>query len=238
MKKGLPRKPKKEVVVEETSKKKTEKWPLVLHVDTSICSFLNCVDGCLLCVCRMQQKHIQLFKLCSLLIHLKVFIEAYAWLSHNTKVDDKVSNSLYSINIYISSYEWVCIGGGIFPHMKEPDYLVCLRTSSQYQIGSQATPTMLNPLMYKLSYFIFVETDDASRRSHTFKFKEIADESNQCEQFTLDIFLDRSGLAGMRQREWHLNLRYAKMCVIFIYDMAFLDRGKAAVDLDTRYTLV
>lgn len=34
--KDLPRKPKKEVVVEETSKKKTEKWPLVLHVDTSI----------------------------------------------------------------------------------------------------------------------------------------------------------------------------------------------------------
>ncbi|KAL7617149.1 hypothetical protein Lser_V15G03464 [Lactuca serriola] len=93
---------------------------------------------------------------------------------------------------------------------------------------------MLNPLMYKLSYFKFVETDDAmgkledmessnrerlwsrlvkgfkdlserlksSRRSHTFKFKEIADHSNQCEQFTLDIFLDRSGSAGMRQREW------------------------------------
>nr|KAJ0196012.1 hypothetical protein LSAT_V11C700375070 [Lactuca sativa] len=58
-----------------------------------------------------------------------------------------------------SSYEWVCIGGGIFPHMKEPDYLVCLSTSSQYQIGSHATPTMLNPFMYKLSYFKFVETD-------------------------------------------------------------------------------
>ncbi|KAL7615475.1 hypothetical protein Lser_V15G02329 [Lactuca serriola] len=54
----------------------------------------------------------------------------------------------------------------------------------------------------------------SSRRSHTFKFKEIADHSNQCEQFTLDIFLDSksspeylihtigSGSAGMRQREW------------------------------------
>nr|KAJ0197800.1 hypothetical protein LSAT_V11C700360410 [Lactuca sativa] len=51
------------------------------------------------------------------------------------------------------------MGGGIFPHITEPDYLVCLSTSSQYQIGSQATPTMLNPLMYKLSYFRFVETD-------------------------------------------------------------------------------
>nr|KAJ0202540.1 hypothetical protein LSAT_V11C500247370 [Lactuca sativa] len=29
------------------------------------------------------------------------FKEAYAWLSHNTEVDDKVSNSLYSISIYI-----------------------------------------------------------------------------------------------------------------------------------------
>lgn len=32
------------------------------------------------------------------------FREAYAWLSHNTEVDDKVSNSLYSISIYIRSY--------------------------------------------------------------------------------------------------------------------------------------
>nr|KAJ0202463.1 hypothetical protein LSAT_V11C600331630 [Lactuca sativa] len=100
MKKDLPRKPKKEVVVEETSKKKTEKWPLVLHVDTSIFAlFLLVLMGAfyvvtilssIKVVCRMHQKHIQLFKLCSLLIHLKVFIEAYAWLSHNTKVDDKL----------------------------------------------------------------------------------------------------------------------------------------------------
>nr|KAJ0195298.1 hypothetical protein LSAT_V11C700360400 [Lactuca sativa] len=86
MKKDLPRKPKKEVVVEETSKKKTEKWPLVLHVDTSIFALFLIV----LMVCRMQQKHIQLFKLCSLLIHLKGFIEAYACLSHNTEVNDKL----------------------------------------------------------------------------------------------------------------------------------------------------
>ncbi|KAI8022624.1 Dolichyl-diphosphooligosaccharide--protein glycosyltransferase subunit STT3A [Camellia lanceoleosa] len=144
------------------------------------------------------------------------FREAYAWLSHNTEVDDKVVswwdygyqttamanhtvivdnntwnnthiatvgtamsspekaaweifNSLdvkYVLVVFggligypsddINKFLWmVRIGGGVFPHIKEPDYL----RDGQYQIDSQATPTMLNCLMYKLTYFRFVEID-------------------------------------------------------------------------------
>ncbi|KAM7509574.1 hypothetical protein LguiA_020027 [Lonicera macranthoides] len=56
----------------------------------------------------------------------------------------------------INKFLWmVRIGGGVFPHIKEPDYL----RDGQYRIDNQATPTMLNCLMYKLSYYRFVETD-------------------------------------------------------------------------------
>jgi len=56
----------------------------------------------------------------------------------------------------INKFLWmVRIGGGVFPHIKEPDYL----RDGQYRIDSHATPTMLNSLMYKLSYYRFVETD-------------------------------------------------------------------------------
>ncbi|XP_051152496.1 dolichyl-diphosphooligosaccharide--protein glycosyltransferase subunit STT3A [Andrographis paniculata] len=56
----------------------------------------------------------------------------------------------------INKFLWmVRIGGGVFPHIKEPDYL----RDGQYRIDAQATPTMLNCLMYKLSYYRFVETD-------------------------------------------------------------------------------
>ncbi|KAK8921063.1 Dolichyl-diphosphooligosaccharide--protein glycosyltransferase subunit STT3A [Platanthera zijinensis] len=56
----------------------------------------------------------------------------------------------------INKFLWmVRIGGGVFPHIKEPDYL----RDGQYRIDAQATPTMLNSLMYKLSYYRFVETD-------------------------------------------------------------------------------
>ncbi|KAL6519121.1 Dolichyl-diphosphooligosaccharide--protein glycosyltransferase subunit stt3a [Orobanche gracilis] len=56
----------------------------------------------------------------------------------------------------INKFLWmVRIGGGVFPHIKEPDYL----RDGQYRIDSEATPTMLNCLMYKLSYYRFVETD-------------------------------------------------------------------------------
>ncbi|XP_072963740.1 dolichyl-diphosphooligosaccharide--protein glycosyltransferase subunit STT3A [Typha angustifolia] len=144
------------------------------------------------------------------------FREAYAWLRHNTDVDDKVAswwdygyqttamanrtvivdnntwnnthiatvgtamsspekaaweifNSLdvkYVLVVFgglvgypsddINKFLWmVRIGGGVFPHIKEPDYL----RDGQYRIDAQATPTMLNCLMYKLSYYRFVETD-------------------------------------------------------------------------------
>ncbi|PKA57243.1 Dolichyl-diphosphooligosaccharide--protein glycosyltransferase subunit STT3A [Apostasia shenzhenica] len=144
------------------------------------------------------------------------FREAYAWLGHNTNLDDKVAswwdygyqttamanrtvivdnntwnnthiatvgtamsspekaawdifNSLdvkYVLVVFggfvgypsddINKFLWmVRIGGGVFPHIKEPDYL----RDGQYRIDSQATPTMLNCLMYKLSFYRFVETD-------------------------------------------------------------------------------
>ncbi|KAG6471200.1 hypothetical protein ZIOFF_072301 [Zingiber officinale] len=144
------------------------------------------------------------------------FREAYAWLKHNTDVDDKVAswwdygyqttamanrtvivdnntwnnthiatvgtamsspekpaweifNSLdvkYVLVVFggfvgypsddINKFLWmVRIGGGVFPHIREPDYL----RDGQYRIDAQATPTMLNCLMYKLSYYRFVETD-------------------------------------------------------------------------------
>ncbi|XP_010519673.1 PREDICTED: dolichyl-diphosphooligosaccharide--protein glycosyltransferase subunit STT3A-like [Tarenaya hassleriana] len=144
------------------------------------------------------------------------FREAYAWLSHNTDVDDKVAswwdygyqttamanrtvivdnntwnnthiatvgtamsspekaaweifNSLdvkYVLVVFggligypsddINKFLWmVRIGGGVFPHIREPDYL----RDGQYRIDSEATPTMLNCLMYKLCYYRFVETD-------------------------------------------------------------------------------
>ncbi|KAG6473029.1 hypothetical protein ZIOFF_066936 [Zingiber officinale] len=144
------------------------------------------------------------------------FREAYAWLKHNTDVDDKVAswwdygyqttamanrtvivdnntwnnthiatvgtamsspekpawdifNSLdvkYVLVVFgglvgyssddINKFLWmVRIGGGVFPHIREPDYL----RDGQYRIDAHATPTMLNCLMYKLSYYRFVETD-------------------------------------------------------------------------------
>ncbi|KAE8682854.1 Dolichyl-diphosphooligosaccharide--protein glycosyltransferase subunit STT3A [Hibiscus syriacus] len=144
------------------------------------------------------------------------FREAYAWLRHNTDVDDKVASwwdygyqttamanrtvivdnntwnnthiatvgtamsspekaaweIFHSLDVKyvlvvfgglvgypsddINKFLWmVRIGGGVFPHIKEPDYL----RDGQYRIDSQATPTMLNCLMYKLCYYRFVETD-------------------------------------------------------------------------------
>ncbi|CAH9098614.1 unnamed protein product [Cuscuta europaea] len=144
------------------------------------------------------------------------FREAYAWLSHNTDVDDKVASwwdygyqttAMANRTVIVDNNTWnnthiatvgtamsspekaawdifqsldvkyvlvvfgglvgypsddinkflwmVRIGGGVFPHIKEPDYL----RDGQYRIDSHATPTMLNCLMYKLSYYRFVETD-------------------------------------------------------------------------------
>ncbi|KAL6845147.1 hypothetical protein ACP4OV_024642 [Aristida adscensionis] len=144
------------------------------------------------------------------------FREAYAWLSHNTDVDDKVAswwdygyqttamanrtvivdnntwnnthiatvgtamsspekaaweifNSLdvkYVLVVFggligypsddINKFLWmVRIGGGVFPHIKEADYL----RDGNYRVDALGTPTMLNCLMYKLCYYRFVETD-------------------------------------------------------------------------------
>ncbi|VAH21276.1 unnamed protein product [Triticum turgidum subsp. durum] len=144
------------------------------------------------------------------------FREAYAWLSHNTDVDDKVASwwdygyqttAMANRTVIVDNNTWnnthiatvgtamsspekaaweifdsldvkyvlvvfgglvgypsddinkflwmVRIGGGEFPHIKEPDYL----RDGQYRVDAQATPTMLNCLMYKLCYYRFVETD-------------------------------------------------------------------------------
>ncbi|GMI89461.1 staurosporin and temperature sensitive 3-like A [Hibiscus trionum] len=144
------------------------------------------------------------------------FREAYAWLRHNTDVNDKVASwwdygyqttamanrtvivdnntwnnthiatvgtamssperaaweIFHSLDVKyvfvifggligypsddINKFLWmVRIGGGLFPHIKEADYL----RDGSYRIDSKATPTMLNCLMYKLSYYRFVETD-------------------------------------------------------------------------------
>ncbi|WVZ68859.1 hypothetical protein U9M48_017741, partial [Paspalum notatum var. saurae] len=56
----------------------------------------------------------------------------------------------------INKFLWmVRIGGGVFPHIKEADYL----RDGNYCVDAHGTPTMLNSLMYKLCYYRFVETD-------------------------------------------------------------------------------
>ncbi|OAY76806.1 dolichyl-diphosphooligosaccharide--protein glycosyltransferase subunit STT3B [Ananas comosus] len=54
----------------------------------------------------------------------------------------------------INKFLWmVRIGGGVFPVIKEPDYLV----NGEYRVDKGAAPKMLNCLMYKLSYYRFGE---------------------------------------------------------------------------------
>ncbi|ONM38051.1 Dolichyl-diphosphooligosaccharide--protein glycosyltransferase subunit STT3A [Zea mays] len=56
----------------------------------------------------------------------------------------------------INKFLWmVRIGGGVFPQIKEADYL----KDGNYRVDAHSTPTMLNSLMYKLCYYRFVETD-------------------------------------------------------------------------------
>ncbi|PWA70771.1 staurosporin and temperature sensitive 3-like A [Artemisia annua] len=209
------------VVVKEKSsvKSKTEKRPLVLPAEVSFFAlFLTVLLGAFYVVHSVWAAA-EAYSAPSIVLTshshdgLHVFDdfrEAYAWLSHNTEVDDKVAswwdygyqttamanrtvivdnntwnnthiatvgtamsspekagweifNSLdvkYVLVVFgglvgypsddINKFLWmVRIGGGVFPHIKEPDYL----RDGQYRIDSQATPTMLNSLMYKLSYF-------------------------------------------------------------------------------------
>ncbi|KAJ9538876.1 hypothetical protein OSB04_031609 [Centaurea solstitialis] len=215
----------KEIVEKPSVKSKIEKRPLVLPVEASFFAlFLTVLLGAFYVVHSVWAAA-EAYSAPSIVLTshshdgLHVFDdfrEAYAWLSHNTEVDDKVAswwdygyqttamanrtvivdnntwnnthiatvgtamsspekaaweifNSLdvkYVLVVFgglvgypsddINKFLWmVRIGGGVFPHIKEPDYL----RDGQYRIDSQATPTMLNSLMYKLSYFRFVETD-------------------------------------------------------------------------------
>lgn len=53
----------------------------------------------------------------------------------------------------INKFLWmVRIAGGVWPHIKEKDYF---SSRGEYRIDSEASPTMLNSLMYKLSYYRF-----------------------------------------------------------------------------------
>lgn len=211
---------------EETSTKlKTEKRLLVLPMELSLIGLLLLVFMGAFYVVHCVWAAAEAYSAPSIVLTsythegLHVFDdfrEAYAWLRHNTEVDDKVAswwdygyqttamanrtvivdnntwnnthiatvgtamsspekaaweifNSLdvkYVLVVFgglvgypsddINKFLWmVRIGGGVFPHIKEPDYL----RDGQYRIDSQATPTMLNCLMYKLSYYRFVETD-------------------------------------------------------------------------------
>ncbi|KAK9071255.1 hypothetical protein SSX86_009823 [Deinandra increscens subsp. villosa] len=219
------KKKEKEIIEKPSVKSKTEKRPLVLPVEASFFAlFLTVLLGGFYVVHSVWAAA-EAYSAPSIVLTshshdgLHVFDdfrEAYAWLSHNTEVDDKVAswwdygyqttamanrtvivdnntwnnthiatvgtamsspekaawdifNSLdvkYVLVVFgglvgypsddINKFLWmVRIGGGVFPHIKEPDYL----RDGQYRIDSQATPTMLNSLMYKLSYFRFVETD-------------------------------------------------------------------------------
>ncbi|KAM0061100.1 putative dolichyl-diphosphooligosaccharide--protein glycotransferase [Helianthus debilis subsp. tardiflorus] len=219
------KKKEKETVEKPLKKSETEKRPLILPVEASaIALFLTVLLGAFYVVHSVWAAA-EAYSAPSIVLtsHTRDglhvfddFREAYAWLSHNTHVDDKVAswwdygyqttamanrtvivdnntwnnthiatvgtamsspekaaweifNSLdvkYVLVVFgglvgyssddINKFLWmVRIGGGVFPHIKEPDYL----RDGQYRIDSQATPTMLNSLMYKLSYFRFVETD-------------------------------------------------------------------------------
>ncbi|KAJ0441985.1 putative dolichyl-diphosphooligosaccharide--protein glycotransferase [Helianthus annuus] len=219
------KKKEKETVEKPLKKSEMEKRPLILPVEASaIALFLTVLLGAFYVVHSVWAAA-EAYSAPSIVLtsHTRDglhvfddFREAYAWLSHNTHVDDKVAswwdygyqttamanrtvivdnntwnnthiatvgtamsspekaaweifNSLdvkYVLVVFgglvgyssddINKFLWmVRIGGGVFPHIKEPDYL----RDGQYRIDSQATPTMLNSLMYKLSYFRFVETD-------------------------------------------------------------------------------
>lgn len=53
----------------------------------------------------------------------------------------------------INKFLWmVRIGGGVFPVIKEADYL---SSSGEYTVSNKGSPTMLDSLMYKLSYYDF-----------------------------------------------------------------------------------
>jgi len=66
----------------------------------------------------------------------------------------------------INKFLWmVRIGGGTYPEIKEPDYLA---GGQEYRVDAAGTKTMLNTLMYKMSYLDFAEESQIStgQRGH------------------------------------------------------------------------
>ncbi|GLI62500.1 hypothetical protein VaNZ11_005155, partial [Volvox africanus] len=60
----------------------------------------------------------------------------------------------------INKFLWmVRIGGGVYPEIKEPDYLT---PEGDYRVDARGTKTMLNSLMYKLSYYDFADESQLS----------------------------------------------------------------------------
>eukprot|EP00195_Chlamydomonas_chlamydogama_P017867 CAMPEP_0202894230 /NCGR_PEP_ID=MMETSP1392-20130828/3670_1 /ASSEMBLY_ACC=CAM_ASM_000868 /TAXON_ID=225041 /ORGANISM="Chlamydomonas chlamydogama, Strain SAG 11-48b" /LENGTH=778 /DNA_ID=CAMNT_0049578859 /DNA_START=103 /DNA_END=2439 /DNA_ORIENTATION=+ len=60
----------------------------------------------------------------------------------------------------INKFLWmVRIGGGVYPEIKEPDYLA---NGNDYRVDASATKTMLNTLMYRLSYLDFADESQLS----------------------------------------------------------------------------
>jgi dolichyl-diphosphooligosaccharide--protein glycosyltransferase len=56
----------------------------------------------------------------------------------------------------INKFLWmVRIGGGVYPEVKEPDYMA--PRGGYYTVGKEASETMLNSLMYSLCYYRFSE---------------------------------------------------------------------------------
>lgn len=53
----------------------------------------------------------------------------------------------------INKFLWmVRIGGGVFPHIKEPDYF----SGGNFRVDSQGSQTLLNCMMYKMCYYRYV----------------------------------------------------------------------------------
>ncbi|KAL4472384.1 hypothetical protein ABPG74_018333 [Tetrahymena malaccensis] len=62
----------------------------------------------------------------------------------------------------INKFLWmVRIAGGVYPHVKEEDFY---SKNNQYRIDSQASETMLNSLMFRLSFYRFDEIQTAYQK--------------------------------------------------------------------------
>jgi len=67
----------------------------------------------------------------------------------------------------INKFLWmVRIASGVYPRIKERDYF---NAHGYYSVGADASPIMLNSLMYKLSYYRFAEATGGMDRSRNHK---------------------------------------------------------------------